>query len=292
MRTFTQLAVASSLGLLASLVNADVVPTAPGPGDSFNEGSPCTIQWNLDTTGTWTDFTIQLMTGSNFQMTSLATVASGLDGTTGDGKYSWTCPEVDPNSAIYFYRKSLPSCLPRPQFTQAGGNTSWTTRFTIASSTGATTEPTESAVINGQTIKYGTGRLAGDSVSLASGAAAASSTGSASSNSTSGGAVAGASSAVTTSSAAAADSTSSGSSGMVTIVTSTSTSLPSSSSSSSTTDSSSTSTASRQATAAQNAATQSPSNTNAAPSIRGGSDHAVWVAGAATVMTGAWALIA
>lgn len=31
-------------------------------------GQKCNIQWDLDTTGTWTSFEIQLMTGSNLNM--------------------------------------------------------------------------------------------------------------------------------------------------------------------------------------------------------------------------------
>ncbi|GAA6011736.1 hypothetical protein JCM11491_000734 [Sporobolomyces phaffii] len=171
MLAFTQLVGFAALSAtLLPRVAADVVPTAPGPGDSFNEGSPCPIQWNVDTTGTWTNFTIQLMTGSNQAMTPLATVASGLDGTSGDGKFSWTCPEVTPNSAV----SRPPPLSYLCEFTHAGSPTSWTTRFTIASASGQSTEPTETVMVNGKPVGWGTGSLSGASVSLSSGSAGAS----------------------------------------------------------------------------------------------------------------------
>ena len=46
-----------------------------------------------------------LMTGTNNNMTRLITVASGLDGTDGSlSPFNWTCPAVQPYSAIYFYQ--------------------------------------------------------------------------------------------------------------------------------------------------------------------------------------------
>ncbi|GAA5852066.1 hypothetical protein JCM5353_003008 [Sporobolomyces roseus] len=255
MLSITQLVGIAALGLssssLISRVAADAVPTSPGPGDSFNEGSPCPIQWNLDTTGTWTDFTIQLMTGSNFQMTPLATVASGLDGTKGEGKYEWTCPEVEPNSAIYFY-----------QFTQTGGNTSWTTRFTIASATGETTEPTETTMVNGVAVGYGTGRLSGASVSLSPGAGAS---GAASSGLVGGGG--GAASSMAASVSSVVSSSPSTSSGMMTsVVTTSSTPVETSQSSSSSVSQSSSSRSSINASGASNAA-QSAAPANSASSL-------------------------
>ncbi|BGP21245.1 cell wall beta-glucan synthesis family protein [Rhodotorula toruloides] len=143
-----------ALGVLAAAAaSAQVVPTAPGPGEVFKVGSKCNIEWNLDTSGTWTSFEIQLMTGSNLAMVPVQTVASGLDGTTGSGTIDFTCPNVTPNSAIYFY-----------QFSQAGQPTSWTTRFTIAGADGSTTPPTQST--NG--IAWGTGSLVGQAGSAGS----------------------------------------------------------------------------------------------------------------------------
>lgn len=49
------------------------------------------------------------MSGSNDNMSTVATVASGLDGTDSSlSPYNWTCPEVDPYSAIYFYQVCCP----------------------------------------------------------------------------------------------------------------------------------------------------------------------------------------
>ncbi|GAA5834916.1 hypothetical protein JCM3766R1_002038 [Sporobolomyces carnicolor] len=267
---FTQLSL-SIVALSAALVPraaADAVPTAPGPGDSFNEGSACPIQWNLDTTGTWTNFTIQLMTGSNQAMTPLMTVVSGVDGTTGTGKYSWTCPEVTPNSA----------------FTQAGSATSWTTRFTIASASGETTEPTETVMVDGKPVGWGTGRLSGASADTSAAASGAGSSGAVTTATT------------TTSSA------SSSPSGMVTVVTtsstdpatstSTSTSTSSSSSSASSSSASSSSTSSQVvASGSSNAAAKSSTNGNGASSLLAGS-RAVVVSGTALVALASLAMFA
>ena len=54
-----------------ALVRADVVPTAPGPGDVFTEGGKCTFTWTPDTTGTWKEMNVELMTGSNTGMVHL-----------------------------------------------------------------------------------------------------------------------------------------------------------------------------------------------------------------------------
>ncbi|GAA5923609.1 uncharacterized protein JCM15063_003704 [Sporobolomyces koalae] len=250
MFTVTQLvgiAALASTALFPTSVHADVVPTAPGPGDSFNvrllENVPergCTVQWNLDTTGTWKDFTIQLMTGSNFQMTPLATVASGLDGTTGTGKLEWTCPQVTPNSAIYFY-----------QFTQTGANTSWTTRFTIADANGQSTAPPETTMVNGVAVGYGTGRLSGASVSLSSNAAA----GSASASSGTGAAGSSAASAASSTAASAT------ASGMTTVTTTSSTAVETAASSSSSSDASSSSSSSSSASSASQATKAAQSST-------------------------------
>ncbi|GJN91995.1 hypothetical protein Rhopal_005023-T1 [Rhodotorula paludigena] len=175
--------------LAAALARAAVTPTAPWSGQVYNVGEKCDIQWDLDTTGEWDSFSITLMTGSNLAMVSLAffrgalgrlarwdggdggrdedppqrlsvpvqRVATGLDGTTGEGSYDYTCPDVSPNAAIYFY-----------QFEQAGQPTSWTTRFTIAAADGSTTDPTEETA----GIAWGTGELVSGSSGVPSGAAA------------------------------------------------------------------------------------------------------------------------
>ena len=66
----TMLAYASLALLIAgsALVRADPVPTAPGPGDVFKVGGQCSFTWTADTTGTWKEMKVELMSGSNFQM--------------------------------------------------------------------------------------------------------------------------------------------------------------------------------------------------------------------------------
>ena len=49
---------AISLPLLVAKALADLTPTAPGPGQSYSAGSNCTIQWDVDQSGTWTNVTI------------------------------------------------------------------------------------------------------------------------------------------------------------------------------------------------------------------------------------------
>ena len=49
-------------------VRADPDPSEPGPGAVYNEGSTCHIAWDPDTSGTWKNMTISLMSGSNTAM--------------------------------------------------------------------------------------------------------------------------------------------------------------------------------------------------------------------------------
>ncbi|KAJ3896020.1 hypothetical protein GG344DRAFT_37534 [Lentinula edodes] len=140
------------------VVGDGITPTAPGPGDQFNAGSPCTIQWQVGEN--WSNFTISLMSGSNTQMQLVAPVASGLDGSNAAlSPFNWTCPEVNPYSAIYFY-----------QFTNGNDttNSKWTTRFTvstllnicmIASPSGESSPPANSTQPNGDSIPWGVGSL-------------------------------------------------------------------------------------------------------------------------------------
>lgn len=133
------------------LVRADVTPSAPGPGSVFKEGDNCQITWkgDADSKTVWKDMSIELMTGDNFNMVHLTTVANNQDGTV-DGQFQYPCPEVTPNAAIYFY-----------QFSTANTpNLTWTTRFTIAGADGSTTEPTESTQPGtNAAIPWGTGAL-------------------------------------------------------------------------------------------------------------------------------------
>ncbi|KIK56998.1 hypothetical protein GYMLUDRAFT_247272 [Collybiopsis luxurians FD-317 M1] len=136
--------------LLAStlLARADVSPNTPSTGQA---GSQCTITWSGDknSTSNWSNMAIEFMTGDNFQMVFLTTVATGLDGTK-DGSYSWTCPQVNPYSPIYFYQFVSPDEASNPQ---------WTTRFAISSPTGATTNAPNATQPNGDKIPWGAGAL-------------------------------------------------------------------------------------------------------------------------------------
>ncbi|KAK7695859.1 hypothetical protein QCA50_000497 [Cerrena zonata] len=147
---FVLLPIAASI-LLSSSARAAFTPTAPGPGDSYNTGLNCSISWQADTSGLWKNVTIDLMSGSNNNMSFVGNVISGLDGTDASlSPYFWICPEVDPHSAIYFY-----------QFTNNGDvqTATWTTRFTIASSTGNSITPKNPTQPSGDPIPWGIGHI-------------------------------------------------------------------------------------------------------------------------------------
>lgn len=109
------------LSLIAHVL-ADLVPTYPGPGQSFNASEDCTIKWDPDQSGIWTNVTIgthilyyssayqltsktDLMSGSYINMSLVTNVISALDGTDASlTPLNWTCPEVDPYSSVYFYQ--------------------------------------------------------------------------------------------------------------------------------------------------------------------------------------------
>ncbi|KAJ7691626.1 hypothetical protein B0H17DRAFT_934928 [Mycena rosella] len=153
-------AVLASSAVLMS--QADVQPNEPGgaPGsESFNQGASCHIGWagDSDTGSTaWKNMAIELMTGPNVPVIHLTTVALGQDGTVA-GTFNYTCPEVTPNSPIYFY-----------QFTAPGAtNATYTTRFTIAGTDGSSTPATETVQPNGQAVSWGKGALADPSTAVA-----------------------------------------------------------------------------------------------------------------------------
>ncbi|OXG33169.1 hypothetical protein C367_00890 [Cryptococcus neoformans Ze90-1] len=108
------------------------------------------------------------------QMVPLATVATGIDGTSATS-FSFPAPDVNPYSKIYFL-----------QFTNGGNMTgaTWTTRFTIAGSDGSPTEPTNTTDFQGQPVGWGTGELL-SSVSTSSSNSSSSSSSEAASTSTS-----------------------------------------------------------------------------------------------------------
>ncbi|KAK1233354.1 hypothetical protein PQX77_003463 [Marasmius sp. AFHP31] len=131
-------------------VQGDAIPVAPGPGAVFNQGSKCSTSWVGDKDGKWANMKIQLMTGDNFQMIELATVATGLDGNK-DGTFEFDCPAVNPYSAVYFFQYTAPG----------GSGPQWATRFAIADKDGKTVPPPENIQPNGAAIPWGIGKLAG-----------------------------------------------------------------------------------------------------------------------------------
>ncbi|KAI8996503.1 hypothetical protein BD414DRAFT_478245 [Trametes punicea] len=140
----------STTAAAAATASGGVTPTAPGPGDVFREGGKCTFSWVPDPSGVWKQTDVELMTGDNFNMVFITTVAS-FDGTDPSlTTFNYTCPDVEPNSPIYFYQFSSPA---------APGVLFWTTRFAIADGQGNVTPPTNSTQPNGQQIPWGTGRL-------------------------------------------------------------------------------------------------------------------------------------
>ncbi|TBU45388.1 hypothetical protein BD309DRAFT_718509 [Dichomitus squalens] len=140
----------AALATTSAPVIPGVVPTAPGPNDVFKEGAQCTFSWTPDPSGQWKQLTVQLMSGDNFNMVPVTTVAT-IDGTdTTKTTYSYACPDVQPNSAIYFYQFSTPA---------APKNLTWTTRFTIAAADGSTTPPANDTQPGGQKIPWGVGAL-------------------------------------------------------------------------------------------------------------------------------------
>lgn len=116
------------LSLHALLTWGQVMPTTPGPNETYTAGSLCSVAWDLGASGTWKNMTIgehvcelawvsprlnnaaDLMSGANNNMSLVTNVAMNLDGTNQSlTPYNWTCPEVDPYSSIYFYQVSSPS---------------------------------------------------------------------------------------------------------------------------------------------------------------------------------------
>ncbi|CAE6452158.1 unnamed protein product [Rhizoctonia solani] len=152
------LGLAIAAGAVAGVVAAPN-PTEPSGSSVFNVGQQCTIKWDADSTGSWKNMNVQLMTGDNWNMIHITTVAQNIDATDATkNTYSYTCPEVTPTSAIYFY-----------QFSDASDpkNLLWTTRWTLASADGTTTPPSESTQPNGDKIPWGKGALVDPSTAVA-----------------------------------------------------------------------------------------------------------------------------
>ncbi|KAG8949975.1 hypothetical protein FRC04_008054 [Tulasnella sp. 424] len=166
------------LAALASKALADPSPLTP---TTSNVGGDCVISWSADTTGKWTQTNIQLMTGDNWNMVPITTIATVDTTSAAATTYTWTCPDVTPNAPIYFY-----------QFSHATEPTKllWTTRFTIAGADGSTVAAENQTQPDGTNVPWGTGALTDPSTAKAApsyitgqgpaGASSASATGSAS----------------------------------------------------------------------------------------------------------------
>lgn len=240
--TISKTFVTSSLLLFSSFnnfaVQAAVTPTAPGPNDVYREGGKCVAEWTPDTTGDWTSFDIDLMSGSNQQMRQVIRIASGLDGTsTTQTSLEFDCPDVTPNSKIYFL-----------QFTQDDADPQWTTRFTLAAEDGSTTTPANATQPGGQAIPWGYGELVG---------------GAASGSASSGGAASGSATRSRSATSATASASSSASS-----TEEDEESMTSASSSASQTESSSSSAATSSSPASSSTQSSSSSVSNTAPAAR------------------------
>jgi len=196
------------VAVVAGVVSAAPNPTEPSSTSVFNVGATCSIQWVVDATATWKSMSIQLMSGDNFNMIPITTVAQNIDATDPTKTtFTYPCPQVTPTSAIYFY-----------QFSSSTDPTNllWTTRFTIAGPNGQTTAPAEKIQPDGQSIPWGTGALVNPSTAVAppaylsgSGQSTAAATGSASAGLASAGSVSSASASIV---ASASSTLSSGSS--------------------------------------------------------------------------------
>ncbi|KAF8595773.1 hypothetical protein BDV93DRAFT_528452 [Ceratobasidium sp. AG-I] len=157
---FTSIKFAAGIvAVVAGVVSAAPNPTEPSSTSVFKIGDTCSIKWDADSTKTWSSMSIQLMTGDNWNMVHITTVAQDIDATDATkNTFTYDCPEVTPTSAIYFY-----------QFSTASAPTEllWTTRFTIAGAGGETTTPTETTQPNGDKIPWGTGALVDPSTAVA-----------------------------------------------------------------------------------------------------------------------------
>lgn len=56
------------LSALSTFVNADVTPTSPDGSTVVRVGQTAEALWTKDPQGNWTDITIKLMTGDNYNM--------------------------------------------------------------------------------------------------------------------------------------------------------------------------------------------------------------------------------
>jgi len=145
-KLFALASVVATFGVVAAGPN----PLEPSDTSVYKVGEKCHITWEPDTTGAWKTMYISLMTGDNYDMVHLTTVAK-VDGTT-TSSYDWTCPDVTMYSRVYFYEFTSPS---------NASDEYWTTRFVIAQPDGTTTPPPNATQPEtGEEIPWGTGALA------------------------------------------------------------------------------------------------------------------------------------
>ncbi|CDS05774.1 hypothetical protein LRAMOSA08302 [Lichtheimia ramosa] len=139
--------------MITSGAIATMAPSYPDPGAIWTAGKQYQILWVDDGTSpsvneSWTNFKIDFMTGDNTNQKFLTNVANGLDGSKSTS-YTWTAPHVDPYSAVYFF-----------MFTNAAGESAWTTRFGIVAKDGDTLVPEpEKTQPTGEKIPWGNGKL-------------------------------------------------------------------------------------------------------------------------------------
>ncbi|KAF8843131.1 hypothetical protein BDN67DRAFT_239401 [Paxillus ammoniavirescens] len=140
--------VAPLLFLLCLVMPCAKSAITPGPGDVYTSGRPCSFEWKSDAIRTWKNVTLELMNGSDYKRSSVMCGGSVLDGTS-ESTYNFTCPNVTPNSNIYFCQTFNEADVENPV---------WTARFTIASPTGVVTPAEYSRQPGGSPTAWGDGR--------------------------------------------------------------------------------------------------------------------------------------
>jgi len=111
-----------SLALLIVGANANIFPTEPVDATTWNGGDKVKLQWKDDDAAPrlseLNDLTVELMTGTDTNQTSVSVIGKGIKGIAGTADY--TVPKVlGPPGKFYFVR-----------FNQ-GKNFVWSTRFNI-----------------------------------------------------------------------------------------------------------------------------------------------------------------
>ncbi|KAG8914604.1 hypothetical protein FRC01_003993, partial [Tulasnella sp. 417] len=137
--------------IVLALVSKALADPAPLTPPTTPVGGDCVISWTPDATGAWKETNIQLMTGDNWNMVPITTIATVDTTSAAATSYTWTCPDVSPNAPIYFY-----------QFSHAAepANLVWTTRFTIAAADGSTVAAENQTQPDGTNVAWGIGQLA------------------------------------------------------------------------------------------------------------------------------------